>query len=191
MESTESAPDAKLGEEPVAIQVDELAYDSSSSVGSQSSSKGIDELAQEQKQWHEERIRRRLQSDYEKAGRALSAMVCQYYVMLLLFSNLLTLTTFDTFLRYYVYQYFQLTIGWFAGRRELGCSNAIKCNSNSWCKSHQIWLLISCRIALPSASNTNFFIFSFCILHILPSLPIPADHFFFFFFLFDINITIR
>jgi hypothetical protein len=89
MERTASAPDAKPGEEPVAIEVDELSIGGGagaeekkkSKVNSMSTSpastisKSVEELAEEQRTWHEERIRKRLQNEYERVGRALSGVV--------------------------------------------------------------------------------------------------------------------
>lgn len=76
MDRTESAPDAKLGEEPVAIDVDEIAVGrKEKTTATPSISKSAEELAEEQRTWHEQRIRQRLQNEYERAGCALSAVV--------------------------------------------------------------------------------------------------------------------
>jgi len=58
-------PDAKPGQEPVSITVD------ADLVGGPSTA----DLAEEQRQWHEERIKRRLNREYERAGKALSEVV--------------------------------------------------------------------------------------------------------------------
>lgn len=70
--TTSSAPDAKPGEEPALLSESVLSSSSSddSIVG-----KSAEELVAEQRKWHEARIRRRLFSEYEKAGRALSDVV--------------------------------------------------------------------------------------------------------------------
>jgi len=77
MDRTESAPDAKLGEEPVAIDFEEVAVGSKeqTTTTTATTSKSAAELAEEQRTWHEQRIRQRLQNEYERAGRALSAVV--------------------------------------------------------------------------------------------------------------------
>jgi hypothetical protein len=93
MERTASAPDAKPGEEPVAIEVDELSIGGGAGAGAGAEekkkskvnsistspastiSKSVEELAEEQRTWHEERIRKRLQNEYERVGRALSGVV--------------------------------------------------------------------------------------------------------------------
>lgn len=77
MDRTESAPDAKLGEEPAVVEVDEVAVGSKEqkTPATATLSKSAEELAQEQRTWHEQRIRQRLQNEYERAGRALSAVV--------------------------------------------------------------------------------------------------------------------
>lgn len=84
MDRTESAPDAKLGEEPVAIDADEIAVGGRASIKTSkpkstedktTATKSAQELADEQRTWHEERIRQRLQNEYERAGRALSELV--------------------------------------------------------------------------------------------------------------------
>lgn len=81
MDRTESAPDAKLGEEPVAIDADEVAVRVGRSRAEEEEAekptlkKSAQELADEQRTWHEQRIRQRLQNEYERAGRALSEMV--------------------------------------------------------------------------------------------------------------------
>lgn len=75
MDRTESAPDAKLGEEPVAIDFEEVAVGSKEQTTTPTTSKSAEELAEEQRTWHEQRIRQRLQNEYERAGRALSAVV--------------------------------------------------------------------------------------------------------------------
>lgn len=80
MDRTESAPDAKLGEEPVAIDADEVAVRVGRSRAEEDEEKptpkkSAQELADEQRTWHEQRIRQRLQNEYERAGRALSEMV--------------------------------------------------------------------------------------------------------------------
>lgn len=86
MDRTASAPDAKPGEEPVAIEVDEVSVGVGKSRDAEqqeqpavkTASKSAQELADEQRTWHEQRIRQRLQNEYERAGRALSAVVsCQ------------------------------------------------------------------------------------------------------------------
>jgi hypothetical protein len=60
----EAAPDSKPGEEPASITVDDGL------VGGPSTA----DLVSQQK-WAEDRIRRRLLNEYERAGRALSDMV--------------------------------------------------------------------------------------------------------------------
>lgn len=58
-------PDAKPGEEPASIVVDAEVVAAPSSA----------DLAEEQRKWHEDRIRRRLNREYERAGKALSEVV--------------------------------------------------------------------------------------------------------------------
>lgn len=60
----EAAPDSKLGEEPASITFDDTLL-------GEPSTKDLEE----QRRWNEERIRRRLMSEYERAGKALSEMV--------------------------------------------------------------------------------------------------------------------
>lgn len=77
MDRTESAPDAKLGEEPAVVEFDEVAVGGKekTATSTPTTSKSVEELAEEQRTWHEQRIRQRLQNEYERAGRALSAVV--------------------------------------------------------------------------------------------------------------------
>jgi hypothetical protein len=65
-------PDAKPGQEPVSIVVDEAASSGGSPV---LGSANLGNAAEDQRAWHEERIRRRLANEYERAGRALSEVV--------------------------------------------------------------------------------------------------------------------
>lgn len=67
-------PDAKPGQEPVSIVVDEAVSSGGAPVASASTSAATT-TAEEQRAWHEERIRRRLASEYERAGKALSEVV--------------------------------------------------------------------------------------------------------------------
>ena len=66
-----SDPDAKLGEERATVAVD----DGELLRAAQTKTKL--ELAQEQRQWNEDRTRRRLMNEYERAGKALGEVVSQ------------------------------------------------------------------------------------------------------------------
>ena len=86
--SSEAAPDSRLGEEPAVVDAVELQWsgsqDASSSTGrsdaTTTSNKTPLQQAQEQAAWHEDRIRRRLQNEYERAGKALSDIVSRYCI---------------------------------------------------------------------------------------------------------------
>ena len=86
--SSEAAPDSRLGEEPAVVDAVELQWsgsqDASSLTGSSdattTSKKTPLQQAQEQAAWHEDRIRRRLQNEYERAGKALSDIVSRYCI---------------------------------------------------------------------------------------------------------------
>lgn len=79
----EMEPDAKPGEEPARIVVDEASSADGDPVASSSStlpSSTANLTPEEQKEWVEARIRRRLASEYERAGRALSEVVRAYLI---------------------------------------------------------------------------------------------------------------
>lgn len=76
-----SNPDAKLGEERATVAVDDGEL-----LAGQYKTKL--ELAQEQRQWNEDRIRRRLMNEYEQAGKALGEVVRVACRLLLLLSGL-------------------------------------------------------------------------------------------------------
>ncbi|KAL7009651.1 hypothetical protein EMMF5_000559 [Cystobasidiomycetes sp. EMM_F5] len=81
--SAESSPDSKLGQEPAVVDAVEVT--TTTATGSPRVVVSKDESiidvaltqqqAQEHRQWHEDRIRRRLLNEYEQRGRALSEIV--------------------------------------------------------------------------------------------------------------------
>ena len=73
-----SNPDAKLGEERATV-----ASDDGELLPAAGQPKTKLELAQEQRQWNEDRIRRRLMNEYERAGKALGEVVRRVMLTLL------------------------------------------------------------------------------------------------------------
>lgn len=109
--SAESSPDSKLGQEPAVVDAVEVT--TTTATGSPRVVVSKDESiidvaltqqqAQEHRQWHEDRIRRRLLNEYEQRGRALSEIVCRrlgklsYRINPKKLMNLLPVLSFDFF----------------------------------------------------------------------------------------------